>query len=98
MLHLRLAAALLVASLAGCADDDDDDPADVGKVKTAIPMDKVPPAVLAAAQKAAPELAFYAAYNDTFKGQPSIELKGKTKMGKIKEIEISPEGKFLGSE
>ncbi len=95
LLTIALITAILWAP--GCSDDDDD-PADVGKVKTAIPMDQVPPAVLEAAKKAAPDLTFFAAYKDKFQGQDSIELKGKTKTGKIKEIEMSPEGKFLGSE
>ena len=54
--------------------------------------------ILKAAKKAAPDLTFYAAYNDTFNGQKSIELKGKTKTGKIKEIEVSLDGKVLGEE
>jgi hypothetical protein len=91
-----VAAILAGALCGGCGGDDDD--GNVGKVKTAIPLDQVPPAVLKAAKEAAPELTFYAAYKDTFNGQESIELKGKTKSGKIKEIEVSPDGKVLGSE
>lgn len=92
-----LAAAMLAGALCGgCGRDNDDD--DVGKVKTAIPLDQVPAAVMKAAKEAAPELTFYAAYKDTFKGQESIELKGKMKSGKIKEIEVSPDGKVLGTE
>ena len=88
------AAVVALFSVFGCGDNDDD----VGKVKTAIPMDQVPVAVLKAAKDAAPDLTFFAAYKDTFQGQDSIELKGKNKQGKIKEIEVSPEGKVLGSE
>ncbi|MHC5540108.1 hypothetical protein ACYOEI_17960 [Singulisphaera rosea] len=80
----------------GCGDDDDDD--EGAPSKTPIPMDQVPAAVLKAAKTAKPELTFYAAYNDTFKGQPSIELKGKSKTGKITEVEVSPDGKVLGTE
>ena len=92
----RLASTIVCVCLAGCGDDDDGD--DVGKVKTAIPMDQVPAAVLKAARAAAPDLTFYAACKDTYKGQQSIELKGRTKTGKIKEIEMSPAGAVLGSE
>ena len=63
-----------------------------------MPMDQVPAVVMAAARKAAPDLTFYAAFKDKYDGQESIELKGKTKSGKIKEIEVSPEGKVLGTE
>ena len=90
------AAVVACAIFGGCGGDDDD--GDVGKVKTAIPLDQVPPAVLKAAKEAAPELTFFAAYKDTFNGQESIELKGRMKSGKIKEIEVSPEGKVLGTE
>ncbi len=61
-------------------------------------MDQVPAAVLKAAKEAAPDLTFFAAYKDKFNGQDSIELKGKTKTGKIKEIEVSLDGKYLGTE
>jgi hypothetical protein len=93
-MRLWLGATLLAGSVCGCGADDDD----VGKVKTAIPLDQVPAVVMKAAREASPELTFYAAYKDTFKGQDSIELKGKMKSGKIKEIEVSPEGKLLGRE
>ena len=79
----------------GCGDDDDDV---AGEPKKPMPMDQVPAAVLAAAQKASPELTFYAAFKDRFQGQESIELKGKTKSGKIVELEMSPDGKVLGTE
>ena len=51
-----------------------------------IPMDQVPAVVLKTAKEAAPDLTFYAAYKDKFNGQDSIELKGKTKTGKIKNV------------
>ncbi len=61
-------------------------------------MDKVPAVVLDAAKLAVPGLTFYAAYKDQFNGQYSIELKGKTKNGKVVEVEMTPDGKFLGKE
>jgi hypothetical protein len=79
----------------GCGDSDGDD---AGEGKKPMPMDQVPAVVLKAAKDAAPDLTFYAAYKDNFNGQDSIELKGKTKAGKIKEVEVSPEGKVLGIE
>jgi hypothetical protein len=91
-----LAIAALAVSLFGCGDGDDDDVA--GEPKKLIPMDQVPAVVLKAAKDAAPDLTFFAAYTDKFNGQDSIELKGKTKNGKIKEIEISLDGKYLGTE
>jgi hypothetical protein len=87
--------ALLAALTVGCGDVDDDDKA---TSKTPLPMDQVPEAVLKTAREAAPDLTFYAAFKDKFEGQESIELKGKTKNGKIREIEVSPQGKLLGTE
>ena len=78
----------------GCGDADDD----VAEVKTPLALDKVPAAVMKAAREAAPELTFYAAAHGKFQGQDAIELKGKTKSGQIKELEMSPEGKLLGTE
>ena len=85
----------LALAICGCDDDDGDD---AGEGKKPMAMDQVPAVVLQAAQKAAPDLTFYAAYKDHFNGQDSIELKGKTKNGKIKEVEVSPDGKLLGIE
>ncbi len=87
---------LILAVLAtGCGDGDDDDGA---TAKVPLPMEQVPEAVLKTARQAAPDLTFYAAFKDKFEGQDSIELKGKTKNGKIREIEVSPQGKLLGTE
>ncbi len=86
----------LTLSILGCGDDDGDDKA--GKPKTPIPLDQVPAAVMKTAKQAAPDLTFYAAFKDTFNGQESIELKGKNKTGKITEVEVSPDGKLLGTE
>ena len=84
-----------MATSFGCGENDPDD---VAEIKTPMPMEQVPAVVLKAAKEAAPDLTFFAASKDKFNGQDSIELKGKTKNGKIKEIEISLDGKFLGTE
>ena len=86
----------LALSMFGCAGEDDDD--GPGFSKQPMPPEEVPAVVMKTAKEAKPELTFYAAYKDKFNGQDSIELKGKTKSGKIKEIEVSPEGKLLGTE
>ncbi len=85
---------VLLASTAGCGDGDDD----VAEVKKPMAMDQVPAVVLKAAKEAAPDLTFFSAYSGKFQGKDSIEMRGKTKSGKIKELEISPDGKFLGTE
>ena len=86
----------VLAAVFGCSSDDDDD--GPGFSKQPMPLDQVPAVVMKTAKESRPDLAFYAAYKDKFEGQDSIELKGKTKSGKIVEVEISPEGKLLGTE
>jgi hypothetical protein len=87
---------VLAVSIVGCGADEDEDEPFGGK--TPMPMDQVPAVVLKAAKAAAPELTFYAAFKDRFNGQDCIELKGRNKVGKIKEIEVTPDGKVLGTE
>lgn len=89
------AISVLALAISGCGEDDGDD---AGEAKKPLPLDQVPAVVMKAAKEFAPDLIFYAAYRDKFDGQDSIELKGKTKTGKIKEVEMSPEGKVLGTE
>jgi hypothetical protein len=89
----------LIAALAaavGCGGEDDDD--GPGFSKQSLPLEKVPAVVMKTAKESQPDLTFYAAYTDKFEGQDSIELKGKTKTGKVVEVEISPDGKLLGTE
>ena len=74
----------------------DDD--DVAEVKKPLPLEQVPPVVMKAAKEAGPGLTFFAAYSGTYQGKASIEVKGKTRSGQIKEFEISPDGKLLGTE
>jgi hypothetical protein len=87
------ATAVLLGSICGCGGDADD----VAEPKTPMPLDQVPTVVMKA-KAAAPDLTFYAAYKDKHEGQDCIELKGKTKTGKIKELEITPEGKVLATQ
>lgn len=91
----RLGGLLIILACAwGCGADDDD----VAEVKKPLPLDKVPAHVMKVARESGPNLTFFAAYEGTYRGKPSIEVRGKTKSGQIKEFEISPEGKLLGTE
>jgi hypothetical protein len=87
---------VFAAAMIGCGGEDDDD--GPGFSKQPMRLEEVPAVVMKTAKEAAPELTFYAAYKDKFNGQDSIELKGKTKAGKIVEVEVTPEGKLLGTE
>lgn len=89
------AISVLALAIAGCGEDDGDD---AGEAKKPLPLEEVPAVVMKAAKEHSPDLTFYAAYRDKFDGQDSIELKGKTKTGKIMELEMSPDGKVLGTE
>ena len=90
-----IAAACLVLLPFGCSEGDGDRD-DVAEKKEPLPIDQVPPAVLANGKKHNPELTFFAAAKDKYQGKDSIELRGKTKSGKIMELEIAPDGTFLG--
>ncbi len=97
----RIFTTIMVACLTilpcGCgAGDGDDD--DVARTKEPIPLDQVPSAVLATAKQHEPNITWIAAAKDKYDGKDSIELKGKAKNGKIKELEIAPDGTFLGAE
>jgi len=86
---------VLLAAASGCGGDGDDD---VAEIKKPMALDQVPAPVMKAAKEAAPDLTFFAAYEGKYQGQDAIELKGKTKSGKIKELEMSPGGKLLATE
>jgi hypothetical protein len=90
------AIALLAAAAWGCGDTDGDD---VAEIKKPVSLDKLPPAVMKAARTAAPGYTFFVAYEDTYQGQESYEIKGKDKQGKVLELEVSRDGsKVLGRE
>lgn len=88
-------ALLMIAGVVGCGGEDSDD---VAEIKKPMPLDQVPAIVMKAAKKSAPGLTFFAAYAGKYDGKDAIELKGKTRSGQIKELEVSPEGKILGTE
>ena len=63
--------------------------------QVAVPLDKLPPGALAAAEKAAPRFKFERARKSTYHGQDSFEIIGKDKRGKVREVEVSTSGKVL---
>jgi hypothetical protein len=74
---------LLAGILSGCGKPD------APKTKSVIPMEQVPPAVLKAAQKKEPEVTF----NKVIHAPDGIyEVQGKTKAGKILEVEVNEKG------
>ncbi len=89
-----IVAACLTIAPCGCGGGDNDD--DVAQKKEPIPIEQLPPAVLATAKQREPDLTWFAAAKNKYNGKDSIEVRGKAKNGKIKELEIAPDGTFLG--
>lgn len=82
---LVLAASLLLA--AGCGE--------TMESQEPIPLDKLPAGALDAAKKELPGVKFDSARKAKYKGQDAIEIRGKDKQGKIREMEVDLTGKRL---
>jgi hypothetical protein len=80
-----LAVLLLFAS--GCGDE-------VDRAEP-MPLDKLPAGSLETASKALPGVKFDRARKAKFQGQDAYEIIGKDQRGKIREVEVSTEGKVL---
>lgn len=66
-----------------------------GERKEPLALEKVPPELLKLAQEKFPEVVFDSAFTEIEDGQPVFELKGKSKSGKIHEVEVTKDGKIL---
>ena len=60
-----------------------------------MPLDKVPPSVVKVAEEKLPGVKFDSAYKETKDGKEVYELRGKTKEGKIRDVEVTADGKVL---
>lgn len=65
------------------------------EVKESVPLDKLPAGSLDLARKELPGVKFDSARKATYKGQDAIEIRGKDKQGKIREVEVDLTGKLL---
>jgi hypothetical protein len=81
-----LAASLILAA-AGCGGQ--------AETKEAVPLDQLPPGALDLAKKKLPDVKFDSARKAKYKGQDAIEIRGKNKQGKIREVEVDLTGKLL---
>ena len=54
-----------------------------------IPLEKLPAGAMDKAVKALPDVKFSSARKAKFNGQDAIEIRGKDKQGKIREVEVS---------
>ncbi len=77
----------LVLAAGGCGGDP--------QTKVAVPLDQLPPGALDLARKQLPDVKFDSARKAKYKGQDAIEIRGKNREGKIREVEVDLTGKLL---
>jgi len=68
---------------------------EVGENDTPMPLDQVPPSIMKVARDKFPEVKFDSAYKETKDGKEVFEVRGKSKDGKIREVEVTADGKIL---
>lgn len=73
-------------TLGGCSEA-------AGERKQPIALDKVPADLRKIGQEKHPDVVFDTAFTETEDGRSVYELKGKTKTGKIHEVEVTKDGK-----
>ena len=80
-------AASLILGTAGCG----------GQTETmeTVPLDRLPPGALDLAKRELPDVKFESARKGKYEGQDSIEIRGRNKEGKIREVESDLTGKVL---
>jgi uncharacterized membrane protein YkoI len=66
-----------------------------GENDVSMPLDKVPPSIMKVAEEKLPGVKFDSAYKETKDGKDVYELRGKTKEGKIRDVEVTADGKVL---
>lgn len=91
MRHKVLWTVALLLAVSGCAGE-------APEAEDAVPLDQVPAAALKAAQERAPGVTFESAWKGEVGGKDVYEIRGKTKEGKIREVEVTPTGEVVGEE
>jgi hypothetical protein len=82
---------LCLAALAGCDGSG-------GSTEKNVPLDQVPPAVRATADKALPGVQWKTAKTKTENSQAVYELKGRDSTNREVEVEVTPEGRLVEAE
>lgn len=59
-----------------------------------VPIDQVPPAALAAAQKELPDIQFQTAWKKRVGEEDVYELRGKNAQGRVREAEVYADGRI----
>ena len=63
-----------------------------------LPLEQVPPKIMAVAQAQYPDIKFETVLKGTIRGKEGYEVRGKSKSGKIREVEIAADGTILDVE
>ena len=79
--------AMLMLSTFGCGE--------IGEKEISIPLDEVPANIRKIAAEKLPGVKFETAYKETKNGKQVYEVRGKTKEGKIQDLEITSDGEVL---
>ena len=87
MRSTTILAASLILAAAGCG----------GHTETqeTVPLDQLPPGAFDLAKRELPDVTFESARKAKYKGQDAIEIRGKNKEGKIREVEVDLTGRLL---
>jgi uncharacterized membrane protein YkoI len=81
-------ASLVLGLVAGCGKE-------AGEDDVSIPLTEIPPAVMKIAEKELPGVKFDSAFKETKNGEDVFEVRGKTKEGKIRDVEVTAKGKVV---
>ncbi len=60
-----------------------------------VPLDQVPAKVMEAAKAKLPDVIFEAAWKEEDGGRIAYEVRGKNKVGKIRDVKVTPDGEIL---
>jgi hypothetical protein len=60
-----------------------------------VPLDKVPPAAIKAAHDRLPDVNFETAWKVKGEAGDAYEIRGKTKVGKIRDVQVTDKGEVL---
>jgi hypothetical protein len=64
-------------------------------IKETIPLSELSPELLKVAQQTLPGVKFDTVMKTTYNGKPVFEIRGKMPNGKVREVEVSPEGEVV---
>jgi hypothetical protein len=63
-----------------------------------VPIEEVPSKVMDVARKQLPGFTFDTVYKMKIEGKDAYEVRGKDKRGKVREVEVSPDGEVIAVE